>query len=985
MVGLAAVPTVAAQSAHPTAGSNAVNLGTVNVGSSSTVAMIGFTFDTGGELNATIPYQVLTQGAPKLDFTDAGGSTCAGGVTYKSGDKCSLKVIFTPTRPGTRYGAAELLDGAGNLVALGYIRGTGVGPQTTFSNATTGDYLPNALSNLGGGFGSPMGLAVDASGNIFVAEYGGGAVKEILAQGGYTTVNTLGSGFDTPAGVAVDGAGNVFVADYHGGAVDEIVAAGGYVTVKALGGGFNFPSDVAVDGSGNVFVSNEGARDVRESFAAGGYTTVRILGSGFVLPESVAVDGNGNVFVADWVGAVKEMVAVDGSIPASPVINTLGGGFLDPVGVAVDASGNVFVADADSTALQEIVAKGGYAKVITLVGGVMGSVAVDGSGNVYASSNNLHIGRVGQISMVEKLDYADPPSLTFADSLSGGESGDSPQTVVLANVGTAPLIFPVPETGNNPSISANFQLDSNSNSACPLIASGASAAGTLAAGTSCVLPISFEPEGADGPVTGELTLTDNNLNAVSPGYAVHTLSLNGTVASLTPPSMTSPTPGSTLTGSTVTFSWNGGFGSSGFMLKVGTTGAGSSDLYDSNGTTATSATVSDIPIGNQTVYVRLRYEMGTTWSSVNYTYMEHSPPPEGRITAVGDSVTYTSTVAQADSLEVKGWVWDTVDGAPMSNVKVYIDGALVGTPTLGVARPDVVLAQNNSALMYAGYQFVASAATLSLGTHGLTVIATDSKGESTTFGPVSFAVAATTVLGGPFGSIGEVVDSTTFSTTVGQADSLLVRGWVADPQDGAPLSNITVYIDWWTSAGTPTLGIARPDIAAKYGSAYGNAGYQLTYSVATLAIGGHQVTVIATDSGGRSKTFGPVAFTVAASAGAGPPIGAIGEAVDSTTLSSTVSPGDSLLVRGFVADPADGSPLINVKVYMDGVLAGTPTLGIARPDVVAVYHDAAYLHSGFQFLDPANSLAAGAHTVTVVAVDSGGRSKVLGPVGFTVE
>ena len=82
-------------------------------------------------------------------------------------------------------------------------------------------------------------MAVDGSGNVFVADTGNNAVKEILAAGGYTTVNTLGSGFNRgPDGVAVDGSGNVFVADSGNSAVKEILAAGGYTTVKTLGSGF---------------------------------------------------------------------------------------------------------------------------------------------------------------------------------------------------------------------------------------------------------------------------------------------------------------------------------------------------------------------------------------------------------------------------------------------------------------------------------------------------------------------------------------------------------------------------------------------------------------------------------------------------------------------------------------------------------------------------------------------------------------------------
>ncbi len=150
-------------------------------------------------------------------------------------------------------------------------------------------------------------------------------MKEILAAGGYATVLTIaGQRLQRPQGVAVDGSGNVFVADDGNNAVKEILAAGGYTTVNTLGSGFSLPTGVAVDGSGNVFVADClqqcGERDsgggwlhhantigqrlqlslrrcggrerkrlrrrcaasaVKEILAAGGYTTVITLASGF--------------------------------------------------------------------------------------------------------------------------------------------------------------------------------------------------------------------------------------------------------------------------------------------------------------------------------------------------------------------------------------------------------------------------------------------------------------------------------------------------------------------------------------------------------------------------------------------------------------------------------------------------------------------------------------------------------------------------------
>ena len=121
-----------------------------------------------------------------------------------------------------------------------------------------------------------------ASGNVFVADYGNNAVKEILAAGGYTTVNTLGSGFNWPA--------------WRGGGRERQRLRRRYRTTMRSrrlwrraatprstpwAAGSASPSGVAVDGSGNVFVADTGNNAVKEILAAGGYTTVNTLGSGF--------------------------------------------------------------------------------------------------------------------------------------------------------------------------------------------------------------------------------------------------------------------------------------------------------------------------------------------------------------------------------------------------------------------------------------------------------------------------------------------------------------------------------------------------------------------------------------------------------------------------------------------------------------------------------------------------------------------------------
>jgi hypothetical protein len=189
---------------------------------------------------------------------------------------------------------------------------------------------------------------------------------------------------------------------------------------------------------------------------------------------------------------------------------------------------------------------------------------------------------------------------------------------------------------------------------------------------------------------------------------------------------------------------------------------------------------------------------------------------------------------------------------------VYIDGTLVGTPTTGISRPDVVSYTGNSAYANSGYSFTMPVNSLSVGSHSVTVIGTDSKGISTTFGPLTFTVTTKA----PVGNLELAIDATTHSTTVSKSDTLFVSGWAADYQSNGAVSTVTVYIDG-TSVGNATLGVSRPDVASAYSNpSWGTTGYNLAVSASSLSTGPHSVTTKATDAIGLSTTFGPITITV---------------------------------------------------------------------------------------------------------------------------
>jgi hypothetical protein len=128
----------------------------------------------------------------------------------------------------------------------------------------------------------------------------------------------------------------------------------------------------------------------------------------------------------------------------------------------------------------------------------------------------------------------------------------------------------------------------------------------------------------------------------------------------------------------------------------------------------------------------------------------------------------------------------------------------------------------------------------------------------------------------------------------------------------------------------------------------------------------------ATNSGGHSQSFVRF-FTEYVS---DLPFGNIDSAVSNVVKDgSAVVVGDSVLVSGWVSDAVDGSPLSNVKIYLDTTSSflGTPTLGVTRSDVQNYFGNPAFANSGFQFNFPtSSSMYLGYHNVVVVATTLAG-------------
>jgi sugar lactone lactonase YvrE len=587
------------------------NFGTVSLGSSLGLAA-PFTFDSSGKLGGVNVLPNEKGANPGLDFTrvPAGVTDCVTNQTYIGGDTCNVGVLFSPQHPGLRTGAVQLLDSGGNVIATARLKGIGQGPQVVFS--------PSTISTLGS-FHDPWGVTVDGSGNVYVADLGNNLVKEMPAGcASPACVTTLGGGFSGPEGVAVDGTGNVYIADNGNSAVKEMPAGcASSACVTTLVGGFMGLSGVAVDGNGNVYVADPMANTAFELPAGcASFACARTLGGGFFTAFGITVDGSGNVYVADsGNGEVKEMPA---GCASSACVTTLGGGFGSPYGVAVDGSGNVYVADTGEKAVKEMPTGCASSACVTALGGGFSGpagVAVDGSGNVYVADD---VDDTGKGALKEIL-RASPPNLSFASTEVGRTSSDSPQAVTLQNIGNAPLIFPLPSAGKNPSVSTNFLWDSSST--CEQTGPSSFTAFSLAEGTTCTVAVDFAPT-AVGTNSGSVALTDNSGNATN---AAQSIPLSGT--GLVPVSLNSPEPGSTLTSASQLFQWSSTLPAvTHFEFKLGTTGPGATDVYNGGPTTATSVTVNKIPTNGTTLYARLYYVLSGVWKSIEYTYTESGSP-----------------------------------------------------------------------------------------------------------------------------------------------------------------------------------------------------------------------------------------------------------------------------------------------------------------------------------------------------------------------
>ena len=275
---------------------------------------------------------------------------------------------------------ASAVDASAVDASSGTVQDPRLAPQHVATFGGLGGDLPLRDNTK---FNFPTGVAVDGSGNIYVADTNNERVQVFDSSGNYSA--SLPGPFHAPRGIAVDGSGNIYVTDIINDTVR--VFDSDMVRQPGITGTLDSPDAVAVDGAGNVYVldTTQAVVQIFDSERAPVANLTGPPGSPFMLPAGVAVDGSGNIYVAD---TNNDRVLAFG--PDRNYIADLPGPFAGPRGVAADGSGNVYVADTGNNRTKIFDSARNY--VADLPGPFNGpaGVAVDGAGRVYVSEGRNH-------------------------------------------------------------------------------------------------------------------------------------------------------------------------------------------------------------------------------------------------------------------------------------------------------------------------------------------------------------------------------------------------------------------------------------------------------------------------------------------------------------------------------------------------------------------------------------------------------------------
>jgi trimeric autotransporter adhesin len=386
-----------------------------------------------------------------------------------SGNNCIRKVyrgiITTTYSVAAPTGLA--IDGAGSLyiAAAGYF-GTLSSANLSIASArdvavdrasnvyvTTGSFVVQAIADgsattiagngasryFGGDNGpatiarlhSPSGVALDSSGNWYIADTANNRIRLVTPDGVISTLAGTGTAglsgdngpaalaqLTAPASVAVDALHNLYIADSGNNAVRKITPDGMIVTIAAA---LNNPQHLAVDAAGSVYIADTGNNRVVKVTQTGVTSIVTLL----LQPEGVAADSDGSVLVSN----ATEVLRIGPSGASSKLV----GGLNSPRGLALTADGDLLIADTGNNAIRRLTPSGSLTTIAFFGDGAApgqlnapADLAVDGNGVLWIADSGNHRVR----TLTPSTLAADTAGITLVNAASSASGPIAPGEII---------------------------------------------------------------------------------------------------------------------------------------------------------------------------------------------------------------------------------------------------------------------------------------------------------------------------------------------------------------------------------------------------------------------------------------------------------------------------------------------------------------------------------------------------------------------------
>jgi hypothetical protein len=335
----------------------------------------------------------------------------------------------TGTAPtDTATAAINMAHNPGANIAGLYGLSTATPPFAPALSAQPNDFTI-ALNFNAGGIATPTAIAIDGSGDAWIANNGSTASVTELSPLGVALNSSpfTGSGLQSPSSIAIDQNNNVFIANnYDTGSITALNSTGSPLTNSPYtGGGVNQPEGIAVDGSDRIIAGNYGeGMSGNVSVLSDSGTAISGTGGdgpGFgVADQAVAVDGSGNIWAINGYLTSAEKVVINQTTGAYISSANSDEGINDPTGLAIDDANDVWICTHGS----DVVVLNSSGTVISTGsgkftgGGVQYSqaIAMDGASNAWIANTHFGSPANGDLSEFSNSGAALTPSTGYTSS-----------------------------------------------------------------------------------------------------------------------------------------------------------------------------------------------------------------------------------------------------------------------------------------------------------------------------------------------------------------------------------------------------------------------------------------------------------------------------------------------------------------------------------------------------------------------------------------